>query len=82
MNELSPLLVSATHVDARGRACPWPIIQLAKALRNHAVVELWADDPAASADVEAFAEATNSVVFQRRCVGALLQVVVKRGTGS
>ena len=47
MNEKGQLLVSAHLVDARGKACPAPIIELAKALRVHEVVELWADDPAA-----------------------------------
>ena len=41
-------------VDARGLACPRPVIDLAAAVDDVAVggvVELWADDPAARVDV-------------------------------
>lgn len=43
-----------TVVDARGLACPRPVIDLAAAVDAAAVgdvVELWADDPAARVDV-------------------------------
>lgn len=66
-DEHSRLEVSAHLVDARGRACPLPIIDLAKALRIHARVELWADDPAARGDVLAFCEAhAYELVVERR----------------
>ncbi len=52
------LAVSATLVDSRGRACPLPIIDLAKSLKAHSEVELWADDPAVEADLAAFCAAT------------------------
>jgi TusA-related sulfurtransferase len=57
-NDLQRLSVSAFLADERGKACPAPIIALARALRAHEWVELWADDPAASADVRAFTEAS------------------------
>lgn len=41
-------------VDARGLACPMPVIELARAMREAPVgaqVELRADDPAAAVDV-------------------------------
>ncbi len=41
-------------VDARGLACPRPVIDLAAAIDRASVghvVELWADDPAARVDV-------------------------------
>lgn len=44
----------ATVVDARGLACPRPVIDLAAAVDGAIVgdvVELWADDPAARVDV-------------------------------
>lgn len=44
----------ARTVDARGLACPQPVIELAAAVDDVApdeVVELWADDPAAHVDV-------------------------------
>jgi TusA-related sulfurtransferase len=44
-------------VDARGRRCPLPVIDLAKAVRDAAVgdvVTVLADDPAAATDVPAW----------------------------
>ena len=44
-------------VDARGLACPVPVIRLARHARDAApgtVVEVWATDPAAAADVPAW----------------------------
>jgi tRNA 2-thiouridine synthesizing protein A len=59
----SRLEVSARLVDARGRACPLPIVDLARALKTDEVVELWADDPAASQDVVAFCQATGGTLL-------------------
>ena len=44
-------------VDARGLRCPLPVIRLARAAKDlpaGALVELWATDPAARADVPAW----------------------------
>lgn len=52
-----PSVPEADHprvVDARGLACPRPVIDLAAAVDEVAVgehVELWADDPTARVDV-------------------------------
>ncbi|MCK9877799.1 sulfurtransferase TusA family protein [Frankia sp. Ag45/Mut15] len=46
-----------TMVDARGRRCPLPIIDLARAIVTLAdgdTITLWADDPAAGPDVAAW----------------------------
>jgi tRNA 2-thiouridine synthesizing protein A len=48
---------SEVVVDARGRRCPLPIIDMAKAARGASagtVITLLADDPAAAADVAAW----------------------------
>lgn len=48
-------------VDARGRACPVPIIELARALKAasaRALVLLVATDPGVEPDVKAFCQAT------------------------
>ncbi|MGF7234911.1 MAG: sulfurtransferase TusA family protein [Frankia sp.] len=48
---------AAVVVDARGRPCPVPIIELAKAARDltaGTIIEVLADDPAAAADVPAW----------------------------
>ena len=45
------------ELDCRGRACPLPVIELARAVPTVAVgevVAVVADDPAASADVSAW----------------------------
>ncbi len=43
-------------VDARGLRCPWPLLRLARALRDGAaVVDLLSDDPAAAGEIAAFA---------------------------
>lgn len=44
-------------VDARGLRCPLPVIRLAEAARDAApgdVIEVWATDPAAAADIPAW----------------------------
>ena len=44
-------------IDALGRRCPIPVILLARRIGEvevGQVVELWADDPAAEADVQAW----------------------------
>jgi cysteine desulfurase len=46
-----------TVVDARGLRCPLPVIRLAEVARDAApgtVVEVWATDPAARADIPAW----------------------------
>ncbi|MFW2830041.1 sulfurtransferase TusA family protein [Sphingomonas sp. ID0503] len=44
-------------VDARGMRCPWPVLRLARAIRQEMPdsVRLLADDPRAAAEVAAFA---------------------------
>ncbi len=43
-------------VDARGLRCPWPVLRLARAVRDGAAcVELLSDDPAAAGEVAAYA---------------------------
>jgi len=43
-------------VDARGLRCPWPVLRLARALRDGAgTIDLLADDPAAAGEIAAYA---------------------------
>jgi len=56
----------ARIVDARGSACPVPILQLARALRAAEAgdeVLLLATDPAVEPDVRAFCDATGHVLL-------------------
>ena len=46
------------RIDARGLKCPWPVIRLARAVRDGAVdVMILADDPIAPAEIAALAAA-------------------------
>jgi len=55
-----------TIVDARGLRCPWPVLRLARALRDGAcMVELLSDDPAAAGEVAAFAAERGLAVVAR-----------------
>jgi tRNA 2-thiouridine synthesizing protein A len=47
--------VTETTVDARGMRCPWPVLRLARAMRDGGCVTLLADDPAAAGEVAALA---------------------------
>lgn len=50
--------MSDTRIDARGMKCPWPVIRLARAIREGATrVEIYADDPIAPAEIAAIAAA-------------------------
>lgn len=45
-------------VDARGMRCPWPVVRLARAMReleNRQPVRIVADDPIAPGEIAAFA---------------------------
>lgn len=79
-NAPTRLSVSAHLVDARGKACPAPIIELAKALRAHLRVELWADDPAAKADLEAFAASTGHALEALEATPPLRAVIRRKGS--
>jgi len=52
-------------VDSRGTMCPGPITDLFKAYRNSNVgdvIELWATDPAAKSDTEAWAKRSGNEI--------------------
>ncbi|MGC8567701.1 MAG: sulfurtransferase TusA family protein [Candidatus Micrarchaeia archaeon] len=54
-----------TIVDARGAACPGPIVSLSSAYRNSKVgdvIELWATDPGVKSDVTAWAAKTGNQI--------------------
>jgi TusA-related sulfurtransferase len=69
------------RVDARGLACPLPILALARALREQpdgGLVELWATDPAAEADVQAFCAATGNLLETLERVADILRARVRK----
>jgi cysteine desulfurase len=65
---------AATVVDARGLRCPLPVIRLAQAAQGRpagSILELWATDPAARADVPAWCRMRGHELVQvTRVVGA------------
>ncbi|MFC7492058.1 MULTISPECIES: sulfurtransferase TusA family protein [unclassified Knoellia] len=59
----------APDVDARGLKCPLPVIHLARLARelpSGTTVLTWADDPAAEADIPAWARMRGHVVTVER----------------
>lgn len=62
----TPIVVKqATIVDSRGTMCPGPITDLFRAYRNSSigdVIELWATDPAAKSDVQAWSKRSGNEV--------------------
>jgi tRNA 2-thiouridine synthesizing protein A len=60
-----PISKPTTVVDSRGTMCPGPITDLFRAFRNSNigdVLELWATDPAAKSDVQAWARRSGNEV--------------------
>jgi tRNA 2-thiouridine synthesizing protein A len=60
-----PISKPTTVVDSRGTMCPGPITDLFRAFRNSNigdVIELWATDPAAKSDVQAWARRSGNEV--------------------
>ena len=55
-----------------------PVLLLAKALRQHPVVRLYADDPAARGDLQALCESAGHEVVELNSTGRLLTAVVRR----
>ena len=73
--------VSKDVVDARGKACPVPIVELARALRivpENGELELWATDPAVRADLEAFCVATGHVLVSFSTEDRILRARIRK----
>ncbi len=52
-----------TRIDTRGMRCPWPVVRLAKAMREHPdAVTILADDPIAGSEIVALAQAKGWLV--------------------
>lgn len=49
--------MSEASLDARGLRCPWPVLRLARAMREADTATILADDPAAPAEIAALAAA-------------------------
>jgi tRNA 2-thiouridine synthesizing protein A len=62
----NPVMVKpVTVIDSRGSMCPGPITDLFRAYRNATigdVIELWATDPAAKPDTQAWAKRSGNEI--------------------
>ena len=61
--------MSAHVLDARGLACPLPVLRARKAMQTlapGAVLEILATDPGTVRDFQAFCEATGHELLERR----------------
>ena len=68
-------------VDARGRACPIPIVELMRAIRDSSVgdeVEVVADDRAFPSDVRAWCKKTGHRLVSLREDGAAHAALVRK----
>jgi tRNA 2-thiouridine synthesizing protein A len=68
-------------VDARGQACPGPLVTLAKALKEVAtgdLLELVATDPGSRTDVPAWAELSGNEVLESSEAGGEFRYVIRK----
>jgi tRNA 2-thiouridine synthesizing protein A len=68
-------------VDARGQACPGPLVTLAKALKDRApgdLLELIATDPGSRTDVPAWAELSGNDVLESSEAGGEFRYLIRK----
>lgn len=56
------MMSEPARVDARGMRCPWPVLRLARALRDAEQAVLIADDPATAGELALLAAAQGWMV--------------------
>jgi TusA-related sulfurtransferase len=77
-------LAPARIVDARGTACPVPILELARAMRTLAAGEgvvLLATDPTVEPDVHAFCGATGHVLLSLEVADGEYRAHLRKSAG-
>ncbi|EZQ07032.1 MULTISPECIES: sulfurtransferase TusA family protein [Acidianus] len=68
-------------LDLKGMYCPGPVLETAKAIKQVNVgeaIEVYATDPAAKPDLEAWARRTGNEIVNVEQQGGVLKVVIKR----
>lgn len=65
-------------IDARGKACPLPIVEVSRALRQLERCELWATDPATERDLASFCAATGHQLLKTWQDGQVFKAWVER----
>jgi tRNA 2-thiouridine synthesizing protein A len=81
LKEDPDLSLQITTVDARGLACPVPIVMSAQVLRSMpsgALLELIATDPGSVKDVEAWSKTTGNELVEQSVDGGIYRFVVRR----
>lgn len=81
MSDPAPEVVIAIEVDAKGLACPLPVIELARAIDGVAVgevVKLLATDPAARVDVPVWCRMQRQRLRAHAEVGGTWEFLVER----
>jgi tRNA 2-thiouridine synthesizing protein A len=73
---------TTTHrVDARGLACPLPVVTLAKTVRTldqGSEVELLATDPGAVQDIPSWCRATGNLLVETDRVDGVFRFVIRK----
>ena len=71
----------ATTVDAKGLACPMPIVHTAQAMKglaSGAVIEVLATDPGSVKDFAAWCRSTGNELLEQSVDGAVYRFVIRR----
>jgi len=71
----------AQQVDARGLACPMPIVRTAQAMKGLAsgqLLELLATDPGSVKDVAAWSRSTGHALVEQTTDGGVYRFVLRR----
>ena len=75
-------MVTAKVVDARGSACPGPLLEVKKGMGTvpiGSIVELWSSDPVTKNDIEAWAGKVGHEFLGYREADGYDRVFVRRG---
>lgn len=75
------LLEVTARVDARGLACPMPIVRTAQAIKplpSGALVEILATDPGSVKDFTAWCRSTGHELVDQSSDGAVYRFVIRR----
>jgi tRNA 2-thiouridine synthesizing protein A len=71
----------AKTLDLKGMFCPGPVLETAKAIKTinvGEVLEVYATDPAAKSDLEAWARRTGNQIIDMNQENGVLRVLIKR----
>ena len=78
---MPPELTIDAEVDARGLACPLPILRAKKALAtlgSEQLLRVWATDPGSVRDFQAFSRQTGNELVEQKQNGTVWSHVIRR----